>query len=930
MATLEQVLKALDVLFEDQQASSDAKRQASAWLETFQKTSSAWAISDAIIRREDLPHSARIFAAQTFRQKIEYDLDELDVPSQESLRDSLLGLLYEARSGSKNMRTQLCLSLADLAIQLVTWEDPVAHMISIFGGNPEMLAVLLNFLRVLPEEMSYNSKIHLEKKVAETRSQTLLTNNGGRVFELLIGYLQVATDEKIKYSILDCIYSWLRSGNISTELIEASHIVDIAFQGLGTPSLFDVCADIVCEIIHRSSRKPPAQSLIEKVYPKLLPLNALLKQSADDEDVVRSLCRILVEAGECYTELIAGNLDAFYAIIDSLLFCAAYEELEIARITFGVWHQLTDLITAPERAAVKPSFVPVYSQLIDIILRHLRYPSDLSSWTAQERDEFRDFRHVMGDVLKDCVRVLGDEESLARPYALLRAFFGDAASGVPAPQAITDSNWPDIEAPLFSLRAMCREVSVGESRYLPDIMAMLPRLPSHPKIKYAAILVIGRYAEWTNEHPEMLSYQLDYVTKGFDQDRDTIAAASQTFRDLCKYCSRHLINLLEQLHPFYVRTLGSVSRDDRRQITEAVAHIIKAAPLERFTPAMQMYALPAAQRLHAFANLPGDATQDQIKDAILTINELATFFRFVVPEVPAEMPHPCVLIMTEMWPIIQQLYQRHGRDAAIAEALARLFRNSIESYKLHMLPLLPRIVEAQVTYFESTGLSCYLWVAGRCVRTFGTESREEGRIVCLMVERMTALVFEMVLIEEYHLLLAEFAEVCPNLFLSSQLVVSTFQCALFCLNAPSPYSVISVLRFLRDILTLATPRRAATVSEAAAAPLREMLAQNGVAFATSLFKGLVFTFARDREIVQDVAETILTECEVVGADAVVAFAQAAAETAFPEAELSAELRDGFLRKFAGACTEGKQQRLSSVLQDFAASYSRRNLINSRR
>ncbi|KAH6560059.1 hypothetical protein BASA50_003202 [Batrachochytrium salamandrivorans] len=959
--TIQQVLEALDAFYNFKAGTGSAAKDAGLWLETFQKTPAGWSISDSIIRQATLPTEARLFAAQTFRQKIEYDLDDLDTSSRESLRDALIQLLYDNRVGTKNMKTQLCLSLADLAIQMTSWTDPVSHMIELLHKDPEMMGVLLKFLSVLPEELAYNNKIHIDvvdanlvrvvysspKKKADmlSKTQSLLTNNSVRVVELLLGHLPLAADDTARCDILTCLYSWLRSGDISVSMIEASPIVDIAFQALGSPELFDVAVDMVCEIISRSAKKPQSPKLIEMIYPKLLPLIPVLKESADDSVIVLGLCRIFVEAGEGYAELVAGNMATFQVLLDGLLFCAAYDDLEIVKVTFNVWNYISDALLTPQYAACKTQYIPVYTSLIDIILVHLRYPEDLGSWTAQERDDFRDFRHVMGDVLKDCVRVLGDEAALARPFSILRTFFTlsqengntETAQGPTA----ADLSWPKIEAPLFSLRAMCREVSFSESRFLPEIMAMLPQLPNHPKIKYAAILVIGRYAEWTNEHPEMLSYQLKYVSSSFDQDKETIAAASQTFRDLCKYCSKHLVNLLSQLHPFYVHTIESVTRDNRRQLTEAVAHIISAVPLAEFSTSMQLFVHPVAQKLHAFVAIPGQPDVIQFKEAILTIGELATLFQYVVPEIPLSETHPCIQIVGQMWPIIQALHDRHGKDITIAECAARLLQSILSSYKQHALPILPQLIEFLVQQFESTGFSCHLWIAGRCVRIFGDDEKDEGRLVCMLVEKLTTLVFGLVqasgqsmdtideVIEEYHMLLSEFIDSCPKLFLGSALWTSTIQCALFCLSAPSPISLVSVLRYFNDLISLGLPSQK-TVPVAATAQVRDMLIHNGPDIAKAMLRGLVFTFPRDREIVGDIAKAFQVECEVLGTGPALAFVRSATESSFPVSELSVELREAFLHKMGAACAEGNMQRIASVLQDFAASYARRNLINSRK
>ena len=66
-------------------------------------------------------------------------------------------------------------------------------------------------------------------------------------------------------------------------------------------------------------------------------------------------------------------------------------------------------------------------------------------------------------------------------------------------------------------------VPLKENTILPTIMSYLVQLPEHPKIRYAATLVLGRYTEWTSKHPEFLEPQLNYITKGFEvADKTTI------------------------------------------------------------------------------------------------------------------------------------------------------------------------------------------------------------------------------------------------------------------------------------------------------------------------------------------------------------------------------------------------------------------------
>jgi transportin-3 len=121
----------------------------------------AWNITTQLIRMPNANTETKVFAAQTFRQKIELDIQDLDTSSLAQLRDSLIQLCHTYKD-SKSICTQLCISLADLAIQMPSWENPVQYMINSFANSPETTPLLLEFLEVLPEELSYNTKINLE------------------------------------------------------------------------------------------------------------------------------------------------------------------------------------------------------------------------------------------------------------------------------------------------------------------------------------------------------------------------------------------------------------------------------------------------------------------------------------------------------------------------------------------------------------------------------------------------------------------------------------------------------------------------------------------------------------------------------------------------------------------------------------------------
>jgi transportin-3 len=130
------------------------------------------------------------------------------------------------------------------------------------------------------------------------------------------------------------------------------------------------------------------------------------------------------------------------------------------------------------------SWKDTFTTLVTLIIKHFTYPEDMDGWTAGDRDEFRDFRHDIGDCVKDSVTVIGELDALLVPLNIL----SNVGEG---------GRWQEFEAPLFCLRSMGGKISEDEGEVVPKMMGFLPQLPSHPKITYAVILVIGRYSGWT-------------------------------------------------------------------------------------------------------------------------------------------------------------------------------------------------------------------------------------------------------------------------------------------------------------------------------------------------------------------------------------------------------------------------------------------------
>ncbi|GBP52996.1 Transportin-3 [Eumeta japonica] len=123
--TLDTVYQAISALYDN--PNNAEKEKASIWLGNVQKSIHSWKIADELLQHKKDLHSC-YFAAQTMRSKVQHNLSELSVESVVSLRDSLVAHIEATTLDTDApILTQLCLALADLALQMQTWQNYSLH-----------------------------------------------------------------------------------------------------------------------------------------------------------------------------------------------------------------------------------------------------------------------------------------------------------------------------------------------------------------------------------------------------------------------------------------------------------------------------------------------------------------------------------------------------------------------------------------------------------------------------------------------------------------------------------------------------------------------------------------------------------------------------------------------------------------------------------
>ncbi len=851
---IQAVMQALNTLYTD--PDNNAKASANTWLQNFQQTSEAWQTANALLLASELPLEPRLFAAQTFRTKITFDLEQVPRPQRVALRDTLLTALSAYASGPRVIQTQLSLALSGLALQLdeSEWPTVVPAMIERYGSNPETVPILLEFLTVLPEEVITNHRIPVDNDFYHTRCHFLLSAAAPEILKLLSMYVQAqGLTSQIQTGIFQCLRSWLKSGEISAGQMADTPLFDLSFDALASDELFDVATDVVCDLINETQEVEENMDTIQRVLARLHPLRQELAAAGDDEDKVRGLCRIFVQAGESYYRIILRHPDELLPVVEAIAECTAYHDLDIVQITFRFWYLLSGALGHAYGQPEAQRFYPLYERLLEIIIRHLRFPDDPDALTGQERDDFRSFRHFMGDTLKDCCHVLGSRQCLSRSLTLIQTTIAQST-----PETL---KWQDVEAPLFSMRAMGAEADPRDDEVLPQIIGIIPTLPDHPKLKYAGLLVLSRYTEWIDMHPDQIPAQLSYISAGLDQaGSDVTAAAAQAMNFLCQDCHRHLVPYLPQLYDFFRSVNDKLGPDDLVAISEGIAHVIAGMQSSEAPQPLMQFAQPLLEALNHVAAQPG-AGKDELRKAADRMEQLEKMLGVIGSSLARHLPEACGKTCEEAYAVLDRMLAAHGHVYFVSERACALLRRGLSFFGALAGGSLVALLERLATCFEQTGFPGYVWITGKCIDQFGRDAsmpvtaalqgasdRVNAKVVQLLDNTMPAEMGD-VLDDYMHTCLAVLQSV-PAVLLLSPSFPHVFRATLAALTLLKTETIATALDLVlgivgHDSLTVSRMQGDATPSDtsAYAAAIRQVVAQHGFQLTSSLLNGLVTQFS---------------------------------------------------------------------------------------
>lgn len=722
------VQKALQCLSSN--AAQAKKNEALQFLEEFQKSTNAWNICHDILTNVDPSFlELHIFAAQTLRNKVTYDLSQLE-GNLLQFKDSLMQLLV--LHNQKLVITQLSVSLARLAIQYIQWRDPIVEIINCLNPYPSKL---LCFLRILPEETLDIGSTPLTEDEFNSRTHELISTIAEDVLKFLISCVDILKNQQQDKAditleqVMQCLTSWSFEFPVD-QLLSVQPLISIIFESLlngpeNTPDVFDAAVDCLTVVL-KESRDAPNEQLVLALYEQLMKLQASLlpnlldtTQGEEDEyEIMEGLTRLFVEAGEAWSVFISKSPQIYKPIVTALLMLTCKnDDLDVASYTFPFWFSLKQNLVLPRYQESKKEYVPLFESLIGGIIKHLQYPGN-QFVSSEDEDKFKEFRYHMGSVLKDCAAVVGTSRALQQPLTRIMAAVG------------SNGSWQELEAPLFSLRTMAQEISLSENKQLPQIFQVLCNLPEHPKIRYASTLVLGRYTEWTSKHPEMLKMQLDYLFDGFRQgqgqrEAEIITASSHALMYFCTDCSSLLSGYVDQLFEFYFNVENTLDIESQFELCQGLSAVIDKQAPDKISSVLQKLldhsSLAINELIPKWKSEPA-VFSNQIADKIDLVYAL---FEELKPrnEYPQQGPEPLTVQIEYIWNVLRSLLVDFGTmsDTIIVERATKLLRRLFEKFHLFCEPILESVAEFLAQGYASTGIGSYLWCSGSIIVVYGDD-----------------------------------------------------------------------------------------------------------------------------------------------------------------------------------------------------------------
>ncbi|CAO4367470.1 unnamed protein product [Caenorhabditis nigoni] len=764
MDSIETVCRAIDAFY----SGGPETQLAQKFLQNFQETTESWTICDQIIRL----HSnslACYFASQTLRTKILKKFDQLPPDQYEALRQSLLQHL--ARHGavahdaqSEATTTQLCLAIADLYIQVPTWNNWIFELLaqcqSLEGDRTQMT---LTLLQVFPEEAE-NIRGIGENRRAAIREELAACE------QPMISFLshvleKFHTNMEVLKKVFKCLESNLQNQAMRTDHFAVSPLISSVFHVIASidpniPStLHETATNCVVAALYRVEDIDAHAKLAEIIHKGVISLVEPFQkaQQMEDMDRLQNIARIFVELIESFYVQIVNDANpdpqavGSLACFDLLLLVANHHDYSLIEMTFGVWYRVTEELFKYDDDQYIGRFRPYAERFIMCLYDHCKMEPDDTEDVLDDSSEFGEFRTKAIEALRDVVFIVNSDKCIQMMHQKILELCQKPGAG-----------WEESEAALFVMAAVVQNILPESEGHMPDVIRLVTSLPveSPPALIVTALNLLSDLNDWLELHTHLLEPVVQWILR-FATDPTFAYHVAVVFDRITCRCAVQLQGLLPQLLSLITalqttRTNGIRVEEAICNLTRACATIIAELPPAESKLAMEQLCEPIITNLNRTVdatdathannnnnNTGGGANKENegghrgktyeswgslSSRPILWIDRCAFVFKDVWHQPTSSTNRSIPSIQEQcLWlPVAQKLIEALLKAARKFEGTPRIIEHAIRSVRLifralgpQSMPFVEEVVTMMIETYPKHRHSSFLYLASVIVDEYG-------------------------------------------------------------------------------------------------------------------------------------------------------------------------------------------------------------------
>lgn len=826
---MDTVYQAINALYDGPNGNEIEK--ASLWLADVQKSIHSWKIADELLQQKKDFNSC-YFAAQTMRAKIQHNLSELPAESHVPLRDTLIAHLERTTPDTtSSILTQLSLALADLALQMPSWQDCISDLIKLFS-NKEYL--LLEILTLLPQEIDSSNLKLGENRREDIKSQLRLNSQTVMLFlKQCLNNSQGSTNVGLKS--IKCMTSWLQVRAVNLHEIPQNTVIGYSLQVLrdhnSINTLHDASSDCICALLQCLEEVNDHENIDRLLFDSVVALEESyhLAVAHEEEEKVSNYARVFTELAESFLMKIIdctdnGNSHFAMKSLELALVCVGYHDYEVAEITFNLWYRLSEEVYRRDHQPLTDAFKPHIERLIEALARHCQCEPDLTQ-LPDETDDFYEFRQKVMSLIKDVVFIVGSSSVFRQMFAALQS----------------NISWEQTEAALFVMQSVARNILPDEYEYVPKVVEAILSMPSssHLGVRATCILLLGELADWVERHAaSCLAPCVAMLLAALPQPRLALPAAT-ALQNICKACPGGAAEHIGKL-------LGAVQALDQlaapppaaAALMRAVAPVVASLPPDQMSAALCEASAPQLEGLRRLCSARQPIKRGTTSDPVLYLDRLAALYRDLtlsadLKNVAASETHPCLPALTEAWPVLIDVMDKFGGEERVMERVCRAARFGVRAARGAGAALLPALCGALAQLYPRHAHSCVLYLCSVLVDELAARPGCAAALAGLLADLLPP-AFALLqrdhgfrdhpdTVDDLFRLFIRFLQRMPVQLLSCGVMGSILQCACSAAALDHRDASASLMNFLADFARLANTAHPDTAEAQHAKALAEEL-----------------------------------------------------------------------------------------------------------